>query len=256
MGRAKNLLQAAVRTKIRRRFGVRKPHILLACMPKSASSFLANAIAELPGLQQRDVSGRDPHKEQELDPFLLSYHDLEGYVAQQHVRYSLHCEQMIREFGITPVVLVRNLEDCVASIRDHGRQNPPRTYKWFTADLTTISDSEMEEYIADYMMPWYVQFEVSWQQCPTAVWVHYDEVRTNTKGVLERIAAAANMKVTAADIEAAANSAVGTGKRFNKGVSGRGQDITPYARERIQKLLSRYPDHEFRCAPKTHIEEP
>lgn len=250
MKRSLGLARAAVRTQIRRTFGIEQPHLLLACMPKSASSFLASAIANLPGISQRELSGEDPHKEQELDPSLLAYRDLNAYVAQQHVRYSEHSARMIEEFRLTPIVLVRSLDDCVASIRDHVRQNPPKNYKWFPESVSEMKDDELEGFIVDMMIPWYIQFEVSWQKCPSAVWVHYDEVRTKPGNVLRRISAAAGLYATDTVIDGAIDSAVTSGKRFNKGVSGRGAAVAPYALDRIQALLARYPNHQFRSGPK------
>jgi len=156
---------------------------------------------------------------------------------------------MIAEFNLTPVVLVRNLDDCVASIRDHARQQPGKTYSWFPQHLSEMTDGDLEGYIVDFLIPWYVQFEVSWQKCPSAIWVHYDDVRTNTAQVLQRISRAARISAADPMIDAAVQSAVTRGKRFNMGVSGRGHSIAPYARERIRSLLERYPHHQFRSAP-------
>jgi len=42
-----------------------------------------------------------------------------NYVAQHHVRNSQPTEILLSVFGIYPVVLIRNLYDCVASLYDH-----------------------------------------------------------------------------------------------------------------------------------------
>ena len=225
------------------RFLPPKPHILLACMPKSASSFLARAIAELPGMSQRGISESHRRREQELDRIRLIKNHHRSYVAQQHIRYSEETDGLMREYNIVPIVLTRDLTDVVASFRDGMRSESfVCPFAWFQAEHVRLPDSELEEMIADHVMPWYVQFAESWKNCGYALHVHYDEVRRNPAQVLRKIATAGSIRASESEIQTAVNRARQISPRFNKGVSGRGREISPKAREHIRRLLSRYDD--------------
>src|SRR5215469_14911124 len=94
-------------------------HILIACMPKSASTYLTGLLNEVAGVRQVVITVGHHRREQELCPFECAlFHDL-NYVAQAHVRYSQATQLIMTRFGIVPVILVRNIEDCVVSMREH-----------------------------------------------------------------------------------------------------------------------------------------
>jgi hypothetical protein len=186
------------------------------------------------------------HREQELDVLELARHDLKSYTAQHHVRYSDATDELIKQFRLTPVVLTRNIFDVVVSVRDHLRnESYVGSMAWMTADLVKLPDPEVEEIIADHIAPWYIHFFVSWQHCAGALWVTYEEVRTNTEQVVAKIAKEAGIPATAGQISAAIQKARNQKTRFNKGISGRGENLSPRARAHIERLISRYPKVDF-----------
>lgn len=240
------MVRATARLGRTRVSAARVPHVLVACMPKSASSFLAAAIAGLPGMRQVSYSeGRD-FREQELDLHRLCQYATIPSVSQQHVRYSSVTEELIRDFGITPVVLTRNLFDVVASMRDHVRGPESRgPAGYLTERHLALPDHELDVVIADIMMPWYFTFYLSWLECPEALRFTYEDVRSDPGRVLSRIAEVAEMDCSPDCIRGAVESALATAPRLNKGVSGRGESIAPEARERILHLAAHYPEKDF-----------
>jgi hypothetical protein len=230
---------------VRRALGIRRPHVVIACMPKSASTFLADALAELPGVRRVDLSWAMGRREQTLDVVQLARRDLSRYVCQQHLRYSEDVGELIEEFHLTPVVLTRNLFDAVASVRDHFRAEGP---KFPTTTLgpehAKLSDDELEDLIADLVIPWYVSFFVSWQSVD-CLRVTYDQVRESTLDVVASICERARIKAGADEISRAVEVARANGRRLNKGVSGRGQSISPKARDRIIALTRHFPNIDF-----------
>ena len=103
-----------------RRF-VKRHHILIACMPKSGSTYLSNAISRLPRFRKTSLVTHYGRTEQDLDLRLALRKSRHNYVCQHHVRYNEKTSDVINRFGVTPIVLVRNVFDCVPSIRDHLR---------------------------------------------------------------------------------------------------------------------------------------
>ena len=229
-----------------RLFRIKCPRIVLACMPKSASTFLATCVASLPGMRAGAISYSAGHREQVIDLSRLSTRALRGFVAQQHLRYSEYTGKILDEFRITPVVLVRNLFDAVASLRDHVRkESPEMPMMQIVGDPRRMSDDELELAIADLAMPWYFNFYIGWLERHDALWVHFDEVRTSPNLVLNRIVERAKIKATPDDVEAAVQRGLQAKPRFNRGVPGRGTKISARARERIFALAAHYPSIDF-----------
>src|SRR5579862_7683714 len=109
---------------IRRLFRPRS-HVLVACMPKSGSTFLCDIIAGLPGFRQVDLSPAYGRRQQELDEACLKRVNRFDYVSHNHVQYSDWTGALCRAYGVTPIVLVRDLFDVTVSLRDHIRNEGP-----------------------------------------------------------------------------------------------------------------------------------
>jgi hypothetical protein len=227
---------------------IRRPHVLIACMPKSASTFLADAVSKLPGMRRVDLSwGMGPRREHTLDVVQLARRDLSSYVSAQHVRLSDDAEELIEEYHLTPVLLTRNLFDAVASVRDHFRDEAhtfPMTA--LAPEHASLPDAQLEELIADLIIPWYVNFYVSWQDID-CLKVTYDQVRESPREVVASICQRAGIKAEADEIERAVDAAraLGSRLRLNKGVSGRGGAISARARDKIIALTRHFPKIDF-----------
>lgn len=241
-----DLFLGATRLSLARVLGRRPPQILLACMPKSASSFVAAAVGNLPGMGVRSISYSRYYREQEIDISRLARRASQGFIAHHHIRYSDTTGTILDQFGIAPVVQTRNVFDVVASLRDHMRNISP---KWpharFTPAHAELPDAELEQAITDLMMPWYLTFYISWLERPDALWIDYEEVRVEPAEVVARIAEHAGMRVSEAEIMRAVAAADANPPRYNQGVSGRGKAICPPARERLLALAAYYPDVDF-----------
>src|SRR5208337_3599437 len=103
MGTQSRLLIGSLKTTARRALGIKRPHLLVACMPKSASTFLTGVLAALPGMRRAPLMWAGGQRDQVLDEIQLARYDLSSYVCHQHVRYSGHVEQAIKDYGLTPI---------------------------------------------------------------------------------------------------------------------------------------------------------
>lgn len=225
---------------VREMFGAnRRPHILLACMPKSASTYLAAAIAALPGFRAVSLVPAAGRREQELSRARLARANRYAYVAQHHVCRSRWTQVVIDEFRLTPVVLVRDLFDVTISLRDHlRRESTVCPMGWFEPAHAELPDDELELMIAHTSLPWYVKFYMSWRAAPGVLMLDYEDVTGDPAGTLALVAHHAGIAVDKAALDAAA-AAAGQGEtRFN--VGGRGRDLAPAAAEHIRALLGHY----------------
>jgi len=245
MGSPSRLLRGWATTTTRRMLKVRRPHVLVACMPKSASSFLTEAIARLPGMTRAYLAWGYGWREQTLDVVALARRDLARYVCQQHLRYSGDVGEFIDEYRLTPVVLTRNLFDAVASVRDHFRNESTESPMAPLGPAhAKLPDDALEELIAEMIAPWYVSFFVSWQQVD-CLRVTFDQVRETPQDVVKLVCQRAALDVSDEDVSRAVEAAQAQRPRYNKGVSGRGGAISPRAREKIIGLTRHFPEVDF-----------
>jgi hypothetical protein len=221
-------------------------HYVVACFPKSGSTYLSAILANLiQGTQVGLVPGYG-FREQELAPaYLALYHNLD-YVAQHHLKCSAATMEMLSRFSIYPIVQIRNLFDVAVSLIDHLEIHPV-TPVAFVADSYEHFDHETKtRFFAEMVAPWYINFFVSWtySDCP-ATWVSYEDLIGNELETVRRICADTGLEVTDTEILAAVAAAGQSETRLNKGVTGRGQALPEELKDRILALTRFYPSIDF-----------
>jgi hypothetical protein len=248
LGVTSRLFIGAMKTCVRRSLRIKRPHVLIACMPKSASTFLTDCISGLPGMRRGDLAWTFGGREQVLDPIQLARQDLRSYVAQQHLRYSADVGELIQDFKLLPVVLTRDIFDVVVSLRDHYRALPPGSDPMLAPiglEQCSLADADFDDLLADLVIPWYINFFVSWDKID-CVRVTYDQVREDPLQTIARICAAARINIDNECVMRSIEFVRARGFRFNKGISGRGRNISPYARKQIISFARHYPGIDFR----------
>jgi hypothetical protein len=218
-------------------------HILIACQPKSASTFLSTALGNLPKCQTVSLVPAFGHREQELCEDRLRHYRFRGnriLASQHHLCYSDYTGMLIRKYKIKPVVLVRNLFDAIASNRDHVRKEDVVAPMFhMTQDMTTCSDDELDLFLATFAIPWYNKFYLSWRQFPDALRLDYTDVTRFPEETLNRIIELSGHSFASAEIQ----SALKTDKaktRFNHGQPGRGATISDAAKRAVRQQVEFY----------------
>lgn len=221
-------------------------HLLVACMPKSGSTFLATVLGNLPGMQTVSLVPGFDRREQELDISLLhAMHHL-NYVAQQHIRYSLPTEKMLRHFGIKPVVLVRNLFDVVISIKDHFRnESIEGSMAYVVPEMKDWEDSQLERFIVQMMIPWYFNFYMSWMSCESKHLVRYEDLVQSPESVIAEISDRMSLGVSQESILRAITISENSPTRKNRGVAGRGEKLGEDNKRLIHAMASFYKGVDF-----------
>ncbi len=222
----------------------KRPHIVIACMPKTASTFLATALAELPGMEQATLVPAWEQREQELCPIQLSHYNRRKYVAQCHLRHSRATEFYGRKYGVTFAVLIRNLADCAISLRDHLRADPePVPYAFFSDLQKNMPDDEFEEAIVRLALPWYLNFYAGWRTAGIGELYDFDDLTADTASVMRDVLQRANCPAEDAEINAALERAMESTKtRFNVGKVGRGRNLSRRGKEALSRMLDFYPE--------------
>jgi hypothetical protein len=228
-----------------------KQHILVACLPKSGSTWLSEILSRLPDFARVDLVPMYDRREQELAfERLLVLHHL-NYVAQHHCRYSRATERCLETFSIKPIILVRNIFDCMVSLKDHldrglaepeiriGPQAhvPDAYYRW--------PNEARLDFITDMISPWYFNFFIGWQDCSDGVWVRYEELLANPHATVKRIAGDLALGIDDGAIAAALHAGAHQPTRRNVAVAGRGKSLSDRQRQRIEQAARYYPGRDF-----------
>lgn len=226
-------------------------HILVACFPKSGSTWLSEILSALPGFARADLVPVYDRREQELAfERLLAAHHL-NYVAQHHCRYSAATQHCLRAFSIKPVILVRDIFDCVVSVKDQIDRglNDPVTRIGPLAYVPRVYDEWPDEarlnFVVDMCIPWYFNFFVGWQDCGDGVWVRYEDLLADPHATVRHIAEVFAIDASGAEIDTALAAAAHQPTRRNVAVAGRGRMLSDAQRRRIERFAAYYPLRDF-----------
>ena len=234
--------------RFKKTFSRRANCVFITALPKSGSTLLTVMAAEATGYIQFFL-GDDHLNEQELYPPKLIDSWSMNVVCHQHTRASRVNLKRMQDFAIKPVVLTRNIHDAAVSLADHlhreSLDNP--TFSVPPAFLELPRQAQLDA-IIDLALPWHLQFVAAWQRAEIdKLWLSYEELIADPSAVLRRVLEFYGLKRDDAAIERAVTQAFsGADTRFNKGGSGRGEEIlSAEQKARIQALTRHFPDVDF-----------
>ncbi|MEO8074127.1 MAG: sulfotransferase domain-containing protein, partial [Acidobacteriota bacterium] len=227
-------------------------HIFIACVPKSASTFLKNLLVSLTGYRDVFMVYAANQNEHELYlPTLREAAHLDT-VTQQHCRASDANVQMMQAFDIKPVVLVRNVFDSVMSQLDFYN-NGAFNNSYFRADYQTLDEETKIDLLIDNVIPWYFQFVASWslvekKKSLEIFWLSYEDLIVDKPTVIQNVLKFYGRGAARHGIEQKIRETESGGRkiRFNKGIKGRGESrLSVRQKERIRRLAKYYPTTDF-----------
>ena len=176
--------------------------ILLACMPKSGSTFLSNSIGRLDGFRKTRLTRSYGRSEQEIDPLTALRRTRHNYIAQHHVKFNENTESILRASFTSGIG--KGSDGMVRRTSSRNGRQRPRGCDRGSGD------------------PWYINFYASWCYCEAATRFTYEEVKDDAPRGMKNILDEAKCPISHKEIEhSLRNSRAGT-NRLNIGVSGRG----------------------------------
>lgn len=222
-------------------------NILLACFPKSASTFISEVVGEVNGFRKVPLHRRYGRVEQDIDQLWAMRFLLKNTITQQHVKYNEQTRMAISLYNLTPVVLVRNIFDIIVSMRDHIRKESfLGPSGWVDKGHLELSDNELDSFIVDIMIPWYLSFFVSWKSCEDACFFSYEElVEGKQELFFTRLFEVVGFEISDEDIKLALEKANNKFTRFNVGITGRGKMLSKANKQKLLNLCSHYPNINF-----------
>ena len=225
--------------------------ILVAAMPKSASTFLCSTLATVVGGRMTLPNSANDAVGVAFDllDFVRAY--MAGGVMHSHLDASARTLAMVRLLGIKPVVQTRNIFDALASYLDHLDE---RVYAG--SSLVGVSGEYRRRIGILRMARHYVDMVASWSTVPAdldVLWIDYAEVADDLATVVRRVLHHVGRKVDAKSVQAAIRNAEPArlaspqrqNLRFNKGVPGRGAMFTDEEKAWVRALYAEYPHVDF-----------
>lgn len=227
-------------------------HIFIACVPKSASTFLKNLLLKLTGYRDLFAVYAAGQTEHEIYlPTLREFAHLDT-VTQQHCRASDANVHLMQAFGIRPVVLVRNIFDSLMSLLDFYNEGAFKS-SYFRADWSNLDKETKIDLLIETVIPWYFQFVASWDQAEKQKrlelhWLTYEELIVDKCSAVLRLLDFYGLGASPRDIKKSISQVESNGRknRFNKGVTGRGESgLSSRQKEQVRGLARYYPSTNF-----------
>lgn len=227
----------------------------IACVPKSGSTFLSKAIAEITGYGYTHYFDEVGFvSEQNLSEIKMCDTILDNLVVHQHILGSKENLKYLNMFGIRPVVLVRNIFDCLLSLRDHMHIEGLEWPFMFYVDnaFYKLSEAQQKDFLVQFAAPWYVNFYSSWVDAINrnkikALLITYEDLIADKFAVLSKVLAHYEHRDFPKCINRVIDELEGiNGIRFNKGKVRLGIDeFSSHQIQSVKKLAMFYPHIDF-----------
>lgn len=231
-----------------------RKHVLLACFPKSGSTYLARLMTNAGGYTHMHLSDGVKGGEHEPSVARLLLHHHTDYVTQLHLRCSLGTAQIIEKFSLLPVVLYRDIFDTVISMTDDLRNDPfeypafasPFPIAYIPSNVRLLADEELVSFVIDMLVPWYLGFYGSWYRYPgRKICLSYRELVEETPRVLLAISDYFQLGWSDSAVAQAIARAAREDTRRNRAVAGRGRSLSDDQRQRIVDMCRYFEGVDF-----------
>jgi tetratricopeptide (TPR) repeat protein len=227
-------------------------HIFIACVPKSASTFLKNLLVNLTGYRDLFTVYAAGQSEHEIYLPALRESAHINTVTQQHCRASDANVHLMQAFSIRPLVLVRNIFDSVMSLLDFYNKGAFQT-SYFRADWQALDEETKVDLLIENVIPWYFQFVASWylaekQKRLEVYWLSYEDLVADKPSSVLKVLEFYGLGASRRGIEQRIGEIESQERkiRFNKGVTGRGRSgLNNRQKEQIHRLQRFYPSTDF-----------
>ena len=155
------------------RWAAGKKQILLACMPKSGSTFISNKLSSPSGFLKVNYSNGYHRNEQEINEFILLGQMManpnKNLVSQMHVRLSQPTYDIICRQQVQTIVLRRKLKDALLSMSEFIFDPAHAVCSTAFLDEDVIDSVHASgisplEFTTRMSGPWYINFHLSWQK--------------------------------------------------------------------------------------------
>lgn len=233
------------------------PKLSVFCMPKSGSSFVQSALQHALQLPVASLTGFGVplvhshlgmnSREQELDELAVikAAHAFRGgFISQNHTRYSPYLGHQITQFGIQPVVTVRNILDCIVSFDEMllAWRKTTDCEPWISdpqfalpLDYPDLEDAQRYGLLGRSFGIWLLNFHLSWirgirQGIISPLYIRYEDDILDKDRFIERVSGHFKFSSDQVDrLDQYTRNPDRKRSRLNIGRRGRGEELVPQA---------------------------
>ena len=209
------------------------PNIFIACMWRSGSTHIATALSRLLNWRPATTAGfhGEGMEQQIINPFSSAILFPYGFqVFQQHTLGTPRNIDLLRNFGIRPIVTIRPFPDILISLKEKKDSDPEKCVipgLVFPRRWGSMSDEEKYRWLAYTAGAWLNEFKHSWDNANIPkLFVNYDDFYKDQVSGVKRI-----LKHVGVSIPPDDNISRFTSKKlenyFNVGEFGRGKKLLP-----------------------------
>ena len=235
--------------------------IVVACFPKSGSTFLTRKLSALPTCLLEPLVPFGERREQELDEGIirevLRKHEGGHVIAHQHVRLNANTADLATRYPIRFVVLVRDLMDCLVSLAEHMSDEStllPHSF-WSNRLYDDLEEANLSRIHAVTVTnaPWFINFYLSWvlwqeeyPEIPPPFFLTYSDLFQNVESTITSLVSQFGIQAGKNDITRVLEEQ--TFSRLNKGISGRGREYflkDNTAASALDQIIQCYPNIDF-----------
>lgn len=233
-----------------------KNHLCIACFPKSGSTYLAKTLEAVLDYNFVNYANLLDDEHNIVEPLLIQNLHV-NTVSHLHLTGTISNLFYLHYYKIKHIVQIRNIFDCVVSLRDHIVQESPI---WPMAviehNFTSWDFEKQYDFIIDNFVPWYIKFYVSWflvSQKPSSsiFWVQYEDLMSDKYNNIAKILYNFRIPFNSEKLrlvldEQKLNLKKGD-HRLNVGKVGRGQESLSLAQiDKIKSFTRYYPTVDFK----------
>ncbi len=227
------------------------PKALVACMPKSGSTYAAQLLSQCLGLPWTFTFEAAHQNEQELSESRMEEIAQEKAVIQCHTRATEPNIHLLQAYGVNPIVQTRNIFDALWSMTDFIAGGFRENLFYIDCPCDWPRERILELVIRKYSY-WYIEFYASWVIAEREgrlpiYWLAYEKLVEAPQQTVEGIAAHCGLPLLGQNIGEAVRALRGSGVvRKNKGVAGRGQGgMSQTQKDHIKQHTVCFPDIDF-----------
>lgn len=225
-----------------------KEHVFLTGTMKSGGVHITNCLGRILGWRRNSLASwqQEGMTEHDINPHVAWTVLPQGaYVFHMHMRAWGANVGMLAQWNVRPIVLIRNVADIIVAVRDNAlmdyqRELDPKGMPgvYLPSALDSMSREEQELFLVQNMGPWLLSFYVSWkrQQGVPCLWVSYEDHFKDQVKSFRRMLEWVGWGTNTTD-EAIAQIADSKPHNFNKGVSGRGRQLSKPAMDALESLI-------------------
>ena len=232
--------------------------LVLAFAPKAAGTYLRSAaIVAADGVLVRTCYAQGGRDASFYMPTFVRYfasgtHQDAGD-PPMHMQALPANQRFIEAFDLKPAIMIRAIPDMLVSYADMLEADPLFPDNWLNImvpeNYAALTREQKGDFLIDMMAPWYVSYFATWLDYAArdkrVLVLSYDAFRADPVVTLMRLLEHSGLPRSREQCQTALDAVWEdrSGLRFNKGVSGRGQQrFTPAQIARLERQLDYYPN--------------